>query len=238
MHKYFGIIPSRAGSKGIANKNMQIIGNKPMLQYTLEAIIDSKELDYCILSSDDPNAINLATGMRANVPFTRPSELARDQSSSVDVLMHALNWYQKEWLHFPENIVVLQPTSPFRTAIDIDNAIKKYQDCDNQSLISVCEVTQHPADCVVLKQDGKLEKIPQLRDESKEGRQGYSKVYFVDGGIYISTVGRFIEKQTMFDEQSAIYITPKSHGIDIDDLFDLELARSMIFYNNNAKNIF
>jgi CMP-N-acetylneuraminic acid synthetase len=99
-------------------------------------------------------------------------------------------------------------------------------------------VSQHPSDCITVKKDGSLERIILPRDDAKEGRQGYKKVYFIDGGIYISTVDRFLEKRTMFDNQSAIYVIPKSHGIDIDDPFDLELARAMIYYANNVKNIF
>ena len=227
MHKYFGIVPARAGSKGIPKKNLQLIGDKPMLWYTLDAAINSIKLDYCILSSDDSEAINLATKMGVSAPFVRPTELAGDQSSTIDVIEHALNWYKKKYSSLPENIVVLQPTSPFRTAIDIDNAIKKYQDCNSQSLISVCDVTQHPSDCITIKEDGSVERITLQRDDSKGGRQGYERVYFIDGGIYISTVDRFLEKRIMFDNQSAIYEIQKSHAIDIDTPFDLELARSM-----------
>lgn len=238
MYKYFGIVPARAGSKGIPKKNLQLIGDKPMLRYTLEAVVKSIEIDCCILSSDDSEAISLATKMGVSAPFVRPPELAGDQSSTIDVIEHALNWYKKEYSSLPENIVVLQPTSPFRTAIDIDNAIKEYQNCNSQSLISVCDVSQHPSDCITVKKDGSLERITLPRDDAKEGRQGYEKVYFIDGGIYISTVDRFLEKRTMFDNQSAIYVIPKSHGIDIDDPFDLGLARAMIYYANNVKNIF
>jgi CMP-N,N'-diacetyllegionaminic acid synthase len=227
MHKYFGIVPARAGSKGIPKKNLQLIGDKPMLWHTLDAAINSIELDYCILSSDDSEAINLATIMGVSAPFVRPPELAGDQSSTIDVIEHALNWYKKKHSTLPENIVVLQPTSPFRTAIDIDNAIKKYQDCNSQSLVSVCDVTQHPSDCITRKEDGSLERIILQRDDSKGGRQGYERVYFIDGGIYISNVDRFLEKRIMFDNQSVIYEMQKSHAIDIDTPFDLELARSM-----------
>jgi CMP-N,N'-diacetyllegionaminic acid synthase len=227
MHKYFCIIPARAGSKGVPKKNLQLIGDKPMLCYTLEAAINAIELDYCILSSDDSEAIKLATKMGVSVPFVRPPELAEDQSSTIDVIEHALNWYKEKYSNLPENIVVLQPTSPFRTAIDVDNAIKEYQGCNNQSLVSVCDVSQHPSDCIIVKKDGSIERITLQRDDSKGGRQGYERVYFIDGGIYISAVGRFLEKRIMFDNQSAIFEIPKSHGIDIDDPFDLELARSM-----------
>ena len=227
MHKYFGIVPARAGSKGIPKKNLQLIGDKPMLQYTLEAGVNAVELDFCILSSDDSEAINLATKMGVSAPFVRPPELAGDQSSTIDVIEHALNWYKEQYSSLPENIVVLQPTSPFRTSIDVDNAIKEYQNCNSQSLISVCDVSQHPSDCVIIKNDGSLERITLQRDDSKEGRQGYERVYFIDGGIYISTVDRFLEKRIMFDNQSAIYEIQKSHAIDIDTPFDLELARSL-----------
>ena len=198
-----------------------------MLQYTFEAALKSCYLNYLILSSDDPKAISLAGQLGIYAPFTRPNELSQDNSKSVDVFLHALKWYQTEFFDYPENIVVLQPTSPFRTGEDIDKAGQQYEESKADSLVSVCEVTQHPSDCITLDVKGKLSRVPLEEDKTKAGRQGYQQVYFIDGGIYISSVKRFLQKITMFDEQSAIHVVSKSHGIDIDTPFDLELARSM-----------
>ena len=239
MHKHFGIIPARRGSKGILRKNLQLIGNKPLLQFTLEAALGSQVLDFCILSSDDHDAIELSKKMGIDVPFIRPSYLSEDNSSSVDVVLHALEWYRNKFFEYPENIVLLQPTSPFRNSQDIDEAIREYEKTHKESLVSVCEVSQHPSECIMLTERGSIERIFLSRDETKAGRQGYKRVYFIDGGIYISSVNRFLKRGTLIDDQSGVYVIPKSHGIDIDDIFDLELARALFFYSENMnKNVF
>ena len=237
MHKYFAVIPARKNSKGIKRKNLQKIGQKPMLQYSFEAVLGSCTLSYSILSSDDPEAISLASHLGILAPFTRPSEFSQDNSKSTDVFFHALKWDKTEFSGYPENLVVLQPTSPFRTGEDIDEAVQQYEESKADSLVSVCDVTQHPLDCITVDDKGKLSRVPLEEDKTKAGRQGYQKVYFIDGGICISSVQRFLSEKTMFDSQSAIYVVKRSHGIDVDLPFDLEVARAMHEYRTTS-NLF
>ena len=167
MQIYFGIIPARAGSKGVPQKNMQLIGDKPMLQYTLEAAKQSKKLDCCILSSDDPEAIALSKKVGVNAPFVRPDHISEDNSSIEEVILHALDWYKSEFSNHPEAFALLQPTSPFRTAGDIDNAIREFEATEKESLISVCDVSQHPSECILVKKDGTVERILASRIKNK-----------------------------------------------------------------------
>lgn len=234
MHKYFAVIPARKNSKGIKHKNLQKIGQRPMLQYTLEAAKTSRFLDYIILSSDDPKAISLAHQSDIPAPFIRPDDLSLDDSKFADVFLHALEWYQGEFSGYPDNIVVLQPTSPFRTGTDIDNAVQQYEEGKADSLISVSEVTQHPSDCITLDNRGGIKRVQLEEDKTKPGRQGYQQVFFIDGGIYISSVRRFLKVKTMFDNHSSIHIVNRSHAIDVDHSFDLEIARAMHAYNNES----
>jgi len=236
MHKYFAVIPARKNSKGIKQKNLQKIGEKPMLQFTFEAAQASSFLDYTILSSDDPKAISLANQLGIYAPFTRPATLSQDNSKSTDVFFHALDWYQTKFSGYPDNIVILQPTSPFRTSTDIDKALKKFEETGAESLVSVCDVTQHPSDCIILDKGEKIKRVQLSEDKNKFGRQGFQHVFFIDGGIYISSVNRFYKEKTMFDNQSAIHIVNKSHAIDVDYPFDLEIARAMYTYKNIGKN--
>ena len=125
---YFAVIPARAGSKRIPNKHMQLIGEKTMIQFTIEAALESTELGSTIISSDASDIIKLAVEMGANAPFTRPHNLSTDNAMTTAVLKHALDWYKSHNDQYPNNIVLLQPTSPFRTANDIDQAIKLFRD--------------------------------------------------------------------------------------------------------------
>jgi len=227
---FFTVIPARKGSKGIPNKNLQKIGGKPILQYTLEAAKFSVEIDSTILSSDDPGAIQLAKHIGIEAPFIRPEQIALDDSTTIDVIIHALEWYKVSHKQLPEFVVCLQPTSPFRTSMDIDESIRAFMKAGAESLISVCEVSQHPSDCIYENENGTIEQVFKPSQSSGVGRQKFSKVYFIDGSIYISRTPRFLDKHSFIDTNTYLHVINKSHAIDIDEPFDLELARAMENY--------
>ncbi len=231
------IIPARGGSKGIKNKNMQLIGEKPMIQYTFEAATASRKLDTTILTSDDRDIIAFAKKIGIHVPFVRPSSLAKDDTPIIEVIKHALEWHKNEYAYLPEYFIVLPPTSPFRNAADIDNAIEKIESSKKESLISICPVSQHPAECVALGDDGTLEFVRIEGMDLLHGRQQYKPCYFIDGAIYICKTSTFFEKYydsgIIFDESSDILIMEKRHSIDINDWFDLHLARALFHYANH-----
>jgi len=235
-HKYFGIIPARGGSKGIKNKNLQLIGNKPMIQYTFEASKNTSKVDCVILSSDDKKIISLARRFDIKVPFVRPTTLAQDNTPTAKVITHALEWYKREYQDIPENLILLQPTSPFRTGEDIDNAIKKYESSQKNSLISVCLVSQHPSECLTISDSDELKFINIGHNLNLMRRQLYKKCYFIDGAIYICKTSKFLENEVMFNLSSEIFILPKSHSIDVDDWFDLLIARAITYYSERVSN--
>jgi CMP-N-acetylneuraminic acid synthetase len=235
-HKYFGIIPARGGSKGIKNKNLQLIGNKPMIQYTFEASKNTSKVDYVILSSDDKKIINLARRLGIKVPFVRPSFLAQDDTPTAKVITHALEWYKEEYHNHPENLILLQPTSPFRTGEDINSAIEKYESSQKDSLISICTVSQHPSECLTISDSDGLEFINTGHNLNLKRRQLYKKCYFIDGAIYICKTSKFLENETMFNSISEIFILPKSHSIDVDDWFDLLIARAIKYYSERVNS--
>ncbi len=228
--EYFAIIPARAGSKGIKGKNLARLGDKPLIQYTIEAALKSELVNLSIVSTDDKNVEVLAKNLGLPAPFMRPSYLAQDDSSLVDVVVHALEWYNRKYQFMPVNILLLQPTSPFRTSVDIDAAIRYYEKENATSLVSVVEPMQHPNDMVYFENE-KLERLSvKPADSVNMGRQKYRKFWFVDGGIYLLSVKKFLETRKFIDQSSILYEMPRDHGIDIDDQYTLELAQQMINY--------
>ncbi len=140
-YKFLGIITARGGSKGIPKKNIKNMAGKPLIQYTFDAVKNSKLLTRCIVSSDDDEIINFSKSQSIEAPFKRPKELATDQAQSVDVLIHAVNFLFNQEDDVPDYIVTLQPTSPLRTGEDIDRAIDIIiKDRDADSLVSVIKV--------------------------------------------------------------------------------------------------
>ena len=212
-NKNLGIIPARAGSKGIKRKNIQEIGDKPMIEYTFDASRKSKLLDEVLLSTNDLEIIELGKKNKINVPFVRPEELALDDTSMVDVIDHALKNFNQNYGYFPSYFILLSPTSPFRDNIDIDNAIIKFLESGKDSLDNM---------------------------NLSSGRQSYKPYYFIDGAIYICKTNafydKFLNKKILFDNDSSLYKLKNSHSIDINDPYDLILARALYdFYKLNTE---
>ncbi|MDQ6768438.1 MAG: acylneuraminate cytidylyltransferase family protein [Gemmatimonadota bacterium] len=231
-----GIVPARRGSKGIPGKNVQDLGGRPLVQHTLDAAQGAKGLTWILVTSDDPGVLKLAGAAGLNI-LERPDRLATDDASMSDVVSHALSWAEQN-LGAVDDLVLLQPTSPFRTAADVDEALAAYAASSRESLISVCDVTQHPAECLLLDDRGQPHPVEITPDATGNGRQRYPRCYFIDGGIYITSVERFRRTGTFADESSALHEIPRSHGLDIDHPFDLAVARALTAYAKTAPEVF
>jgi len=227
--RYLAVIPARKGSKGLRNKNLRLIGMKPMIQYTIEAAQGSLRLDSTVLTTDDVSILRLAKRLKVEYLLRRPNYLATDMARTTDVVRHALLWIKSHVGIVPENIVLLQPTSPFRTRSDVDAVIDAFEGCKSSSIMSVCEVSQHPAECVSLREDGSARFLA-VRGETTFRRQQYNAFYFVDGAIYICRTKTFLKTGTFFHRDTKVHILPRSHCIDIDDIFGLSIARAMMAF--------
>lgn len=123
MHRILCIIPARGGSKGILRKNISLLAGKPLIFWTIEAALKSKVCDRLIVSTDDPEIADIAHQFGADVPFLRPSLLSSDESTSLSVVEHAIDWLYNTGSQIFSHVLYLQPISPFRTAEDIQNAV-------------------------------------------------------------------------------------------------------------------
>ena len=196
-----------------------------MLQYTLEAALGSRHLDRCLFTSDDPEMMDLARSLGVDVPFRRPAHLASDTASSMDVVLHAIDWMKNERSFQPDAIVLLQPTCPFRDSRDIDSAIELFEAAAKESLVSVSAVSQHPCEMVAL-EGGRLRWA--VEPPTRPGRQAFPEYYFITGAIYITTPSFLRNSRNFFDANAAIHVIDRIHGFDIDDPDQLEMARGLI----------
>ena len=234
MSNFLGIIPARSGSKGIINKNRVKIGNKELIRFTFEAAENSDLLFKCVLTSNDAEIIEISKEYsKIETPFVRPEEISGDNSTTVEVIDHVLEWYKYNEKYEPKNIILLQPTSPFRNSEDINRAINQYEENNLDSLISVCKPWNHPSECFIVK-EGKL-KLLTTNKNDENGRQSYSDSFFIDGGIYICSLERYFKMKNLFDQNSSFIEMDQIHAIDIDTEFDLELARA-VYSNFNTNN--
>lgn len=180
--RIMAFIPARGGSKGIPRKNLAPLAGKPLLQYTIEAAHKSKYITDIFLSSEDEEIIELARSLGLDVPYRRPAELATDESSLIDTILHACDWLRAARHPTPDALLLLQPTSPLRRADDIDGAIQLFQATDATSLISVHRMIEHPYDCIRLEGEGW--RYLAKGDTAVIRRQEYPEnFFFINGAI-------------------------------------------------------
>ncbi len=232
--KILAIIPARGGSKAIPKKNITNLNGKPLIKYTIEAAQNSTKLDKIFLSSDDKEIINIAKECGINSEYTRPEKLATDKASTTDVVLDAICWLETHENYIPDIVVLLQPTSPLRTADDIDGAVEQFVNSRKDCLVSVHEMIEHPYECV-----GNIDKDDWQylvkQDKKKTRRQDYKdKFYYINGALYLVDIG-FLQKGKTFiqDLNTSFYIMPHDRGIDIDEYSDLKKAEFLMKSHNN-----
>ena len=152
--KVLAVIPARGGSKGLIRKNILDLAGLPLIAWTIKAAKESQIISNVILSSDDDEIIEVAKRFDCEVPFKRPSHLATDNATSVDVLAHAIKDYSSY-----DFVIMLQPTSPLRTSIDIDAAFELMTSLNAKSCVSVCQTSKTPYWMYSLSNDGVLENL-------------------------------------------------------------------------------
>ena len=225
-HRIIAIIPARSGSKGLPDKNIRILNGKPLIAYSIIQAQEAGIIDEIFLSTDSQEYANIAIQYGANVPFLRSDELASDSASTWDCVREALEQYHtigKEYDIF----VVLQPTSPLRTAGDIINAVKKMVLSNADSVVSVCEADHSPLWYNTLPENKSLKGFVRSEIMAKT-RQELPTFYRINGAIYAISTSYFLRTQNIYDGNSFAYIMPKERSIDIDTLFDFSLAEYLL----------
>ncbi|MDH4395560.1 MAG: acylneuraminate cytidylyltransferase family protein [Limnobacter sp.] len=208
------VITARGGSKGLPRKNVLPAAGKPLIVWTVEAAFASTVINRVILSSDDDEIMEVAAAAGCDIPFRRPTDLASDKASSMDVVFHAL-----QELPGYDFVVLLQPTSPLRTAEDIDEAFHLMQAHNAPACVSVTEVEQSPYWMYKLTDDDRLTGLLEpLSGVSR--RQDLPSVYTLNGAIYIANVEWLLKSGSFIGPETVAYKMPKSRSIDIDDDID------------------
>jgi len=219
-----GLIPARGGSKGIPKKNLQMLGQRSLIAHTIHAAQQSKLLTHVMVSTDDKEIADEAQRMGIQVPFVRPPEFSSDTATSIDVAIHALDWLAENKQMTPDYIMLLQPTSPFRTPHDIDGAIqlaaRKYAD----AVVSITETDEHPYLSKSLNDQGSI--YPFIQNElAPQRRQDLPVVYILNGAIYLVKTALLRETRNWCPPHSLAWIMPPERSLDIDTPWDLRLAR-------------
>jgi N-acylneuraminate cytidylyltransferase len=216
------VIPARGGSKGIPQKNIRLLNGKPLINYTIEvarSIFD--DVDICV-STDSDEIINVVEMSGLKVPFKRPEKLATDTASTNDVLLHVLNFYEKRNV-FYDVMVLLQPTSPLRTAQHVKEAISLYRD-DIDMIVSVKE--SHAP--FVLCQEINANFLEFIFNKNIKRRQDITNYYEYNGAIYVINIQSLKNKSMVNFDKKVKYVMSPELSIDIDDLLDWNIAEYLL----------
>jgi len=221
--KVLGIIPARGGSKGVPGKNIKHLAGKPLIAYSIDASKDSG-LSKLIVSTDDEQIADVARGLGADVPFLRPDFLASDTAKSLDVSRHALLTMEKCDNVQYDAIMLLQPTTPFRTTEDINQAIELLlANPDADSVISVVDVQgHHPARMKYL-EEGILIDPPFCEAYENQNRQELRPMYIRNGAIYLTKRDTLLNNSYKGNKCLGLVMS-SARSSNIDTLFDFKLA--------------
>lgn len=220
------IITARGGSKGIPKKNIKILNGKPLIDYSIKIARNfCADNDICVSTDDDDIINTLSSFSNYTVPFVRPKELATDTATSYDVLIHALNFYQKKNI-FYNTIVLLQPTSPFRTIKNVQQALDEYTLNKVDMVVSVKESSANPYYNLFEENDKGL--LQKSKPSIFTRRQDCPKVYEYNGAVYVINVESLLQKNVSEFTQIKKIVMSDDESLDIDTPFDWKIAELLI----------
>lgn len=217
-----GIIPARAGSKGLLDKNIRLLCGKPLIYYTIVAALAARCLERVIVSTDSEQIAKIAKDYGAEVPFLRPPELAADDTARHLVVRHATTFLVDKQNYQPDILVTLQPTSPLRRAEHIDAAIEIFNDTHADMVMSVCQAEHSPYWMRRIDGDGQLVSILP-NSEQYTRRQDLPPVYRINGAVYVETYSSVCGNTKRCQNIQAL-VMARVDSIDIDEEMDLKVA--------------
>lgn len=222
MNKFLAIIPARGGSKRLPRKNVLDLHEKPLIAWTIEAAKNSQYIDTVCVSSDDAEILAIAEKYRVQA-LLRPDVLASDTATTFDVIEHAIKSNIAQY----EYIVLLQPTSPLRTAQHIDGAIALLNEKSADAVISVCETEHSPLWSNTLADDGNMTGF--LKQEALQRSQDLPTYYRLNGAIYICRTDRLLAEKSFFLADNIFaYVMATDDSVDIDNQIDFYTAESIL----------
>lgn len=221
------IVPARGGSKGVPGKNIKELCGKPLIAYTIDEAKKSQIIDRLVLSTDDEQIAKVSEKYDIEIPFMRPPKLSQDSSLAIDNYIYTLDRLNKEFKTQHDEFIVLQPTSPFRLASDIDAAISLFYEKNADSVISVCEAPHPPTWSKRMDPSGRLKSYFEMKSDNKN-RQEIESAYIPNGAIFILKLSSIKSIYSYYTDKTYGYEMPSARSIDIDTPLDFEFAEFLM----------
>ena len=225
--RVLGLVPARGGSRGIARKNLKPLGGKPLLAYTAEAALAARRLERVVLSTEDDEIAALGRSLGLEVPFRRPTELAGDSTPTLAVVRHALQALAAAGARF-DAVCLLQPTSPFRAAGEIDACIALLGTSGADGVVSVARIPaeHHPAWAYTLGDGGRL-RLVSGDTEPPPRRQDLPAAYYRTGSVYVTRTA-VVERHGLYGLHTVGHQVDDTPLVNLDTPGDWEVAERLL----------
>ncbi|WP_192455696.1 acylneuraminate cytidylyltransferase family protein [Acinetobacter oleivorans] len=226
QYRVTALIPARGGSKRLPRKNVKLLGDKPLIVWSIEAAKASKYIDRVVVSTDDEEIKQVSEHYGADVPFLRPEYLSNDHASSFDVVKHAIGFLQLDQTN--ELIVLLQPTSPLRLVSELDTALEFFIAKNAKGVVSVSEAEHSPMWSNTLPENGCMAEFIRPEVQGKRS-QDLPKFFRLNGSIYIYETLNLLEQGKIFFNESVYgFETSSETSVDIDTALDFKIAETIL----------
>lgn len=226
--RVLGIVPARGGSKGIARKNVRLLGGRPLLAHTAEAALAAHLLSRVVLSTDDEEIAEIGRGCGLEVPFLRPPELALDDTPTLPVLQHAVAKLERTGDRF-DAVCLLQPTSPLRRAGDIDGCIELLARQGLDSVVSVLPVPhEHNPHWVYFRDGEGLLRLATGEEQPIPRRQELPPAFHRDGAVYVTRRDVLMKGNSLYGSRVGGYLTDPARHVNLDMPADWDRAERLL----------
>jgi len=221
-------ICARGGSKGVNNKNIRKLNNRPLIYYTIDILQKWNNQDRIILSTDSKEIIEVAEEFGLEVPFVRPKELATDEAPKLPVIQHATKFAEEKYDTEYDVIVDLDPTAPIRKLEDLDNALDKFREKDSGILYSVTKSRKNPYFNMVELDENGYAHLSKDLDENVTRRQEAPQIYSMNASIYIYDRDFLLNAESIHDGKEIVYVMDDIAAFDIDREIDFKFIEFLI----------
>ena len=221
--RVLALINARGGSKGIPGKNIRLLGEKPLIAWSIELALRCPSVASVVVSTNSPEIADVARANGARVPFIRPADLASDTSLQIDAVRHAIGFLEEQGETY-DIVVILQPTVPFRMVEDVEGVISLLIGSGASSVITVTEVSgKHP---MTMYRMGTDQSLAPLLEANSAGvlRQEFPRIYWRTGSVYAVQRDVVMNLRSLYGSDTRGYAVPEDRSINIDSLLDWDYA--------------
>lgn len=229
LGKTLALITARGGSKGVPRKNLRLLDGKPLVGWAIETALAVRDRLYgIVVSTEDAEIAEACAKFGAEVPFVRPAELATDDAASLPVMQHAVSFIERRDGVKMDWVLLLQPTSPFRTPRDIAACLEIAAAGECDSVVSIAPISKHPAFAKKIDDNGFLVGFSGEVPEGLRRQDARPPAYMRNGAIYLTRRDVLMEGNSIYGTRVRPYLMPELRSVNIDNELDFVIAQAIL----------